>query len=388
MKAISADSHVVEGPEVFAGLEERFGDDAPRIITKPGAGDYIVIPSVGDDGVNIGSTALAAARPNMTESLARRRGHKPSAGTITDPAHIAYLTGGYDVIRDGLKDGSKRGECQDLDGVSAEILYPGYFRMFKTPNVELLIALEKNYNDWMKDHCDNSNGRLFGLAALPMQDPKAAVEELKRAIQLGFKGAVIPSNAPSGTRYFDEIYDPVWALAQEAGIPISMHVACFAETPDWVVEAAQRDKLAIYGNSASLIHETLIDLMVRGVCKRFPNLKFVLAEFNAGWIAHFLERIDQAWQREYGINPVSLKYEDTIFETWNRQFYATIEDDQPALATRSIIGEDNLLWGSDYPHTDSTFPCSAAVLDEMFEGYSDELRQKVTYDNVKKLYGI
>lgn len=388
MVAISADSHVVEGPEVFAGLADRFGDDAPRVITKEGAGDYIFIPNKGDGGVNVGAMSLAAARVDRYQPVERRPGHKPNAGTKQDPEIQAYLTGGYKAISAGLKDGAKRGDDQDIDGVAAEILYPGYFPMFKLDNVELLAATQKNYNDWLKDFCDNSKGRLYGLAALPMQAPEVALEELYRVIKMGYKGVIIPSNAPKGTHYFDPQYDPIWALASEAGIPISMHVGCFSHTPKWVIDAVGRDSLAIYGNSASLIHETLIDLMVRGVCKRYPNLKFVVSEFNAGWIAHWLDRVDQAWQREYGTNPSGIKYEEVLVDTWRRQFYATIEDDQPALATQNIIGTDNLMWGSDYPHTDSTFPCSKAVLDEMFEQHSAESRRKITHDNVKALYGI
>ena len=389
MEAISADSHVVEGPEVFAGLAEKFGDDAPRVVKTDVGGDAIMIPNKpGDQGANIAFMSTAASRLDKEGPIERKRGKKPAAGAITAPEIMAYIKGGYSAIRPGLKDGSRRGEDQDADGVSAEVLYPGYFSMFKTPNTELLIALEKNYNDWLHDHCAVSKGRLYGLAALPVQDPKAAVEEFKRVLKLGYKGVVIPSNAPAGTRYFDEIYDPIWEMAQESGTPISMHVACFSETPEWVIKAAMRDNLALYANSHALIHETLIDLMVRGVCKRFPGVKFVLAEFNAGWIAHFLDRLDQAWQREYGKDKSGIKYEPVVFDTWRRQFYATIEDDHPALRTRDIIGVDNLLWGSDYPHTDSTFPCSGEVLDEMFKEYPADVRRKITFDNVKNLYGI
>lgn len=388
MKAISSDSHVVEGPEVFAGLAKRFGDDAPRVVKKDGKGDYIIIPNKGDGGVNVGMMALAAARLDKDGPIERRPGHKPAAGTRHDPEIAAYFAGGYDALRPGLIDGARRGEDQDADGVEAEILYPGYFAMFKLSNPELLVATQKNYNDWLYSHCASSKGRLHGLAALPMQNPVAALAELQRVIKMGYKGVIIPSNAPEGTRYFDEIYDPIWALAAEAGIPVSMHVGCFSHAPQWVMDALARDSIFIYGNSQSLIQETLIDLMIRGVCKRFPNLKFVLAEFNAGWVAHWLDRVDQAWQREYGANPNGIKYEETLFETWKRQFYATIEDDQPALACTDITGVDNLMWGSDYPHTDSTFPCSADVLDEMFQKYPDNVRRKITYENVKKLYGI
>ncbi len=388
MKAISADSHVVEMPDVFAGLEEKYGDDAPRVISKEGAGDIIFVPNKGDAGVPVANMALAATRVDRDEPVERRPGHKPKAGKVTDPEIQNYIKNGYSALHPGLKEGSRRGECQDADGVSAEVLYPGYFPMFRSPNLNLLIELQRNYNDWLMDECSQSKGRLYGLAALPVQDPITAVEEFKRVLKLGYKGVIIPSNAPEGTSYADEVYDPIWALAEESGTPISMHVGCFSYAPPWVMEAVKRDKLALYGNSQSLIHQTMVDLIVRGVCKRFPNVKFVLAEFNAGWVAHFLDRLDQAWQRDAGADPNHIPYEDVVFETWHRQFYATIEDDQPALLTRGIIGVDNLMWGSDFPHTDSTFPCSADVLDEMFADHGEEVRRKITYDNVKKLYGI
>ncbi len=388
MKAISADSHVVEMPDVFSGLAEKYGDDAPRIISNEGKGDIIFVPNKGDAGVPIANMALAATRVDRDEPVERRSGHKPKAGKVTDPEIQNYIKNGYSALHPGLREGARRGECQDMDGVSAEVLYPGYFPMFRSPNLKLLIELQRNYNDWLADECGKSNGRLYGLAALPVQDPITAVEEFKRVLKLGYKGVVIPSNAPEGTSYADEIYDPIWALAEESGAPISMHVGCFSYAPPWVMEAVKRDKLALYGNSQALIHQTMVDLMVRGVCKRFPNVKFVLAEFNAGWVAHFLDRLDQAWQRDAGADSKHIPYEDVVFDTWHRQFYATIEDDQPALLTRGIIGEDNLMWGSDFPHTDSTFPCSADVLDEMFADHGEEVRKKITYDNVKNLYGI
>ena len=75
-------------------------------------------------------------------------------------------------------------------------------------------------------------------------------------------------------------------------------------------------------------------------------------------------------------------------EIWRRQFYATIEDDRPALATRHMVGVENLMWGSDYPHTDSTWPCSIDVLGELFEGIEPEHKSRITHDNVRELYGI
>ena len=384
---ISADSHIVEGPGVFEGLADRFGDEAPRLVRKDGAGDHIVIPARKGPGVNVGIMALAATRLDRAEPIERKRGHKPGTGTVEDPEIRAYLTGGYAAMRPGLTDGARRGEDQDVDGLAAEVLYPGFFTMFAIRNVELLIALQKNYNDWVHDHCASSKGRLYGLAALPVQDPEAAVAELDRVLALGYRGVIVPSNAPKGRRYCDPEFDPLWARAQEAGVPISFHVGCLSHNPSWLREMRGRDPITLYAGAAQLIQDTLVELLCRGVCKRFPELQFVVAEFNAGWLAHWLERVDQGWQREYAKNPTGPAVEP-VAEIWKRQFYVTIEDDQPALRTRDLIGEDRLMWGSDYPHTDSTWPCSSEVLDEMFADHPASTRTAITHDNVARVYGL
>ncbi len=377
----------MEGPGVFAGLENRFGDDAPRVVKVDGDGDHIVVPSRGARGVNVARMALAATRLDRDTPIDRKLAHKPDVGTIEDPEIKAYFAGGYSAMRAGLVDGSKRGDDQDIDGVAMEFLYPGYFAMFNFPNVELLVALQKNYNDWLHDHCSASGGRLHGLAVLPVQDPSEAIAELDRILTMGYRGACIPCTSPADRPYYDPAYDPLWAKAAEAQLPLSMHVGCMSYVPKEYRPARRRDGIAAYAGAAAAVQDTLVEFMCRGVCTRHPTLQIVVAEFNAGWIAHWLERVDQGWQREYGQNPTGPKYE-SVHEIWNRQFYATIEDDQPALMTRGIIGEDRLMWGSDYPHTDSTWPCSAAVLDEMFKDYPTEAREKIIHGNVKALYGL
>lgn len=387
MVAISADSHVVEGPDVFTGLADRFGDEAPRVISEDGGSDYIVVPSRAAQRTNVAIMGLAATRLDRAEPIDRRTAHKPDAGAMDDPEIRAYFDGGYAAMRPGLTDGARRGEDQDIDGVACEFLYPGYFAMFNLPNVPLLVALQKNYNDWLFDHCAASNGRLHGLAALPVQDPEAAVIELDRILAKGYKGAVIPCTSPAERPYFDAVYDPLWARAAEANFPLSMHVGCMSYVPRELRPNKKRDGIAQYAGSAATVQDTLIEFICRGVCTRHPTLQIVVAEFNAGWIAHWLDRVDQGWQREAGRNPAAPPYE-SVYEIWRRQFYATIEDDQPALRTRDIIGEDRLMWGSDYPHTDSTWPCSDAVLNEMFAAYPPEAKTKITHDNVARLYGL
>ena len=386
-RPISADSHALEGPEVFDGLAERFGDDAPRIVHKEGRGDHIVTPNMPKRSRNVAVMALAGTRLDYETPLPREHASKPSAGSISDPEIQAYFTGGYAAMRPGLTDGARRPDDQDIDGVSAEILYPGWFPMFSLQNLDLMVALQRNYNDWMSGQQVASKGRLIGLAALPVQRPDVAVAELERVIDLGFKGIVLPSNAPRGRKYSDPDYDPMWARAEEAGLPVAFHVACMSHAPDWLKAMKDRDPIVQYAGSPALIHDTLIELMVRGVCARFPDLKFVLAEFNAGWVAHWLDKVQQGWAREYAKDSATTPPVD-VLEIWKRQFFATIEDDTAALRTRELIGEETLLWGSDYPHTDSTWPCSTQVLDEMFEDYEPETRDKITRTNVANLYSL
>lgn len=386
-RPISADSHALEGPEVFEGLPERFGDDAPRVVSREGKGDYIVVPNNPKRSRNVAVMALAGTRLDYETPLPREHASKPAAGSMQDPEIQAYFTGGYAAMRPGLTDGARRPDDQDIDGVSAEVLYPGWFPMFGLSDLDLMEALQFNYNNWMHAQYVASKGRLIGLAALPVQRPEVAVAELERVINLGFKGVVIPSNAPRGRRYCDKEYDPLWARAQEAGLPVAFHVACMSHAPDWLKAGADRDPVVTYAGSSALIHDTLVELMVRGVCAKYPNLKFVLAEFNAGWIAHWLDKVQQGWAREYAKDPSSTPPVD-VLEIWKQQFFATIEDDTAALGTCQLIGEDCLLWGSDYPHTDSTWPCSTQVLDEMFESYTPEMRDKVTRTNVANLYSL
>ncbi len=386
-RPISADSHAVETAAVFDGLPERFGDDAPRVVHTEGHGDSITIPNNPKRSRNVAVMALAGTRLDYQTPLPREFASKPGTGSLDDPEIQAYFTGGYAAMRPGLVDGARRPDDQDIDGVSAEILYPGWFPMFSLPDVDLLVALQQNYNNWIHSQQVASGGRLIGLAPLPVQRPDTAVVELQRVLDLGMKGIVLPSNAPRGRRYSDAEYRPMWALAQEAGVPVAFHVACMSHVPDWLKASAGRDPIVQYAGSSALIHDTMIELMVRGVCAEFPDLKFVLAEFNAGWVAHWLDKVQQGWAREYARDSTSTPPAD-VLEIWKRQFFATIEDDTAALRTRDLIGEDTLLWGSDYPHTDSTWPCSTDVLAEMFQDYTPETRDKVTRTNVAKLYRL
>ena len=278
--SISADSHILEARDVFAGLTERFGDRAPRVVRDEGKGDFIEIPATG--------TRLNAAIGGV--------GRLGIAGmSLDDPETHRIMALGYDGLRPALTDPVERMKEMDADGVWGEVVFPSLFmRLFGTQDAEVLAAAHRNYNDWLWDFCSAVPDRLRGLALLPMHDPAAALQELQRVIAKGYWGVCIPCAAPNGTHYSDAVYDPIWSTAQEAGVIVNMHI--FTDGHGAVTGLAGVDPIIAYASAPVAIQFTLSDLIAGGVAHRFPSLRFVAAEFNTGWIANWLERMDHSYR--------------------------------------------------------------------------------------------
>ncbi len=372
--AYSADSHIVEPPEVFNALERRFGERAPRIVQDPEWGDFLVTPGAGGrdrfseryPGVPVGRLAIAGASLDRPETQAKIRQ-------------------GYAGMNKGILNPAERNADQAVDGVRFEVLYPSlYFRVFALPDTEVLVAAFQEYNDWLLDYANRAPDRLMGLALLPMADPDAALAELDRSLKAGYRSVCIPCTAPGKLPYHDPAYDKVWALAEEANCPLGMHI--FTSAAEGVTGMAGADPILSYASSATIIQFTVEDLICHGVAARFPRLKFVCAEWEIGWLGHWLERLDHAYYRNRQVAAPEVTMKPTQY--WARQFYATFEDDAIGVQTRSHIGVPTLMWGNDYPHHDSIWPNSQKVLDDIFTGVPDADRYAMTVANAAQLYGL
>lgn len=381
---ISADSHIVEAREVFAGLADRFGDDAPRVGETP-EGDGMVIPSDRGGAVGAGRMGIAGRRLDPGRRVERRPGRKPSPEDPKDAVVLGWIREGYAGLRKGIVDAAQRAADQDTDGVRAEVLYPSFFfRVFSLENTALVEAAFRNYNDWIADYQSQAPERLVALALLPLHDPAAGARELERVLRMGFRGACIPCTAPSGRPYRDAAYEPIWARAEEALLPLSMHIGTGASAASW--QTLVSSAISGYASAPQAAQDTVSELICQGVAHRHPGLSFVVTEFNAGWIATWLERLDQGFERTPKAAAACLDRRPS--EYWSRQFYATFEDDRAAVLTRELIGVDRLLWGNDYPHRDSTWPVSPTLLDELFVGVGDADRVAMTQGNAAALYGL
>ena len=361
---ISADSHVVEPPEVYDGLDKRFGDRAPRMVEHPDKG-LVTDHGDGTFGFTVG----------VFHVLGEDWG---------DPAVRERAKLGFQLARPGVLDPKARMEDQAIDGVDAEVLYPSVmFSIFQLKDVEIKAATMANYNDWLINYASQTPGRLFPLGLTQLEDLDLAVAEMERVKKMGAVGMCIPATPPPEKPYSDAFYDRFWARAQELEMPLAMHIFTGAtsnhDLPNWGVH---NYTLAHVG-----IARVVLDLIWGGVCERFPDVRFVPTEFDGGWIPQFLQRGDWNFQREGALRT---QKHLTMYPSdyWRRNFRITIEDDEISVRTRDWIGAENIMWGNDYPHHDGLFPESQQTIDRMFEGVPDEDRYKITVSNACNLYHL
>jgi uncharacterized protein len=204
-------------------------------------------------------------------------------------------------------------------------------------------------------------------------------------VKLGLKGAMVWGEPPAESPYTSPVYDPFWTAAQDFGVPVSLHV---------ITEKNQRKEVKLAGGGAissismTAIHsiqQTLCSLIFGRVLDRFPGLKIVSAENDAGWVAHFMYRLDHFYEK------FDTMSEETALpmkpsEYIRRQVWATFQDDSAGPVTTSLFGEDNFMWASDFPHSDSTWPNSLKVIAHDFAAVPEGVKRKIVFENAVKLY--
>ena len=360
---ISADSHVVESAEFFEPLVKRFGDAAPRVVVAdPAAGPQLALGN-GQLGLKIAGFLQANT-------------------DFHSPEGVAELSRGYDLARPGCYDIAERLKDQEIDGIDAEVLYPSVlFNVYQVPRRDIIQAAFANYNDWITDYCRPAPERLFALGCLQLWDLDEAIAEMERCKKLGHVGVCIAATAPPDHLYSDRWYDKFWAAAQELEMPLNMHIFTGA-TPNHGLPFRQAaSPLAFAG-----VMFSIADIIQSGVCERFPRLKFVITEFETGWTAIMLKRLDWSWIRFGGARTSPYPHPPSYY--WKRQFSVTFEDDPLGIRSRDFIGTNTILWGNDYPHGDSVFPNSQSVLTKLLKDCTREEIYDMTVKNVVDLYKL
>jgi predicted TIM-barrel fold metal-dependent hydrolase len=268
------------------------------------------------------------------------------------------------------------------DGTEAEVLYPTYpLSLMSVTEAPLQRALFRVYNDWLAEFCAYAPQRLLGLGLVSVWDVDLAVGELQRCAAMGLKGAMIVSYPPEGYGYEQRLYDPFWAAAQELRMPISLHA--------FTGHGIEDDRRYPRYRHSCLHHaaqRSLTQMIYYGVFDRFPGLKIVLAEFDIGWVPHFLWLADDKYRMRHEDPAITPQMPPSTYFTAN--VYASFIDDPIGLKNTDIVGADNYMWSNDYPHWESSWPRSREYIERNFQGVAAEIQQKITWDNVKMLYNI
>ena len=376
---ITADAHVGEPDALRRRLPRHYRDRLPKFgVDKDGNLDI---------------------RIKGEKRLVRRKRRKPTAEDLlrefrTDPSQ------GTDLDR--------RMHDMALEGVDGQVIFPniGLACSMGNDTPGYYHAWARAYNDFVWDVFGPHHHRFKPAAMLAVDDPKAMLAEARRCLKLGFASLFLPATVP-WQPYRLKVYDPLWRLASEAGVPVNFHIFSgnlalqgdFASVSDLspsryrkARELSEKEEkenvpeivgISVVGMAAGM--SPIAELCGAGVLERHPDLKFVITESECGWLAWVLQALDQMQERRY-LGMLKLKQRPS--EYFFRQGAVSITDDPVALNNISFTGTDCLVWGNDYPHDEGIFPHGKRPIAEIRRKLSKKQAHDVLCGNAARLYGF
>jgi len=360
-RIISADSHITEHPDTYrAHIDPAWRDRAPHLQSQDGAGDVYVLPGMQRSFIPMGLIAAAGKRPeDITPS------------------------GKFDEWYRGGWDPHARLADQDRDGVHGEILYPTVGMVLcNHPDLEYKRVCMQAYNRWIAEYCAAHPDRLFGVGQTAMRTPEEGIEDLKEMKRLGLRGVMLPG-IPGQEDWHHPMYDPVWEAVVDLGLPPSFHILT---TPTDVTK--NRGPVINFAINIIRANQDIMGMLIfGGVFERHPRLRVVCVEADAGWAPHYMYRMDHFYKRHrHHLGQVDLKQLPSAY--FRGHIYMTFQDDWTAFQTAHLSNPARLMWGNDFPHSDSTWPWSQDVLREQTVHLTPEQTSMVLHDNVASLYGL
>jgi predicted TIM-barrel fold metal-dependent hydrolase len=348
----SADSHIVEPNELFVeGLPPSLRKHALRAVRE---GELIVTRTE--------EQVIYRMKPQMIELVGEKRiGARDLAGRMQD---------------------------MERDGIDAEICFPSlclWTYALTDPQAELATA--QIYNDWNNDFLGAHLDRFVRCGVLPVRQLSDTVAELRRLGRLGFSAAMLPSVTPTGVpRYNDAAWDPVFQAAAELGIVLVLHTGTGLETV--IHERGPGAAVINYTRQMNDGIEAITYLVGGGLLDRHPLAQVAVIECGASWLAALGERLDEVY---HGHAPfVQPKLSVPPSEVIRRQVKASFQHDRACIASRAVTGTQALLWASDYPHAEGTFPHSREVIAHLFDGIdiSEQDKSDILGGNAARLFRL
>jgi predicted TIM-barrel fold metal-dependent hydrolase len=331
-----------------------------------------------------------AKRPDGTESL---RAGGVDTGMRVAPACIPGKygdpTASWDDILPGSYDPHARLEVMDAEGLDHAVLFPSAWLLSGDINDSTVAAASaRAYNNWMADFVSVDRDRLFGIAVCPLQDVSEAVTEIERVAGLGLSGITFRPERYNGLELYSAEMDRVWSAAEYANLTVAIHGSFGSRMPSF---AKTRYQNQFYVHMICHPFEQMaacMEIIASGILDNHPGLRVGFFESGLGWLPYWLERLDEH-KASMGHLVPALKRDPT--EIFAEQCFVTMEAGEgEAFAQLADLGlAHTVVWGSDYPHYDCTYPGALAELDETFEGLGRaDLRAQVLEANAKRFLGL
>jgi predicted TIM-barrel fold metal-dependent hydrolase len=360
-RLISSDSHVTIPAEAWVEyLSPQFRDAAPRVEVTD-EGEFEVFQGI---------------RSPRGASLVNSAGRKPEEFN----SNVRRLERG----RAGAWDPAERIKDQDIDGVMAEVLYFGG-PLRQAQDDDLRLDSFRAYNRWLADFCSHAPKRLVGVAAIPGDGPEVAEHALREAATFGLRAAAIDVFPPGTPRisYSDPNWRPLFKAFADLGIPLSLHVG--GDRGGIGIRQGPQFMAMMVANKLGMA-DAISELIFAGILQELPDLNVVSVEAQIGWISFVQYYADHVFDKHRYWTGADLKEHPSFY--WRRQVYATFMEDPVGLREYENIGVDNIMWASDYPHSETTWPNSKSLTDEWFASYDDEDAAKILWANCARVHNI
>lgn len=295
-----------------------------------------------------------------------------------------------DAQRKGIREIPGRLEDMELEGIDAEICFPSlglWLYCLEDPDAEAASA--RLYNDWNNEFLSGHPERFVRCGMLPVADFSNTLAELDYLASKGFTAAMLPAVTPESLpKYNDEKWDPIFARAAEKGIVFVLHTGTGLATV--VAERGPGAAIINYTKQASDAQTSAMYLVTGGVLDRNPGAKVAFIESGASWLVALAERMDEV--EEAHANFVRPKLSRRPSQIVDDQVWASFQHDRSCIlaAAAGLPGAKNVMWGSDYPHAEGTFPVSRRIVDELFEGLavSAQAKADILGLNAARLFGV
>jgi uncharacterized protein len=281
----------------------------------------------------------------------------------------------------------------DRDGIDATVMY-GPIVPLLIADPELRRVCYRAYNDWLAEFCATAPARLVGAGLIPIDDPRSAADAVRSIRKLGLRTGMFLA-ARVERPLWDEEWEPLWEAAAETGIPLGLHLGGGMRTVQWSgPKATNAGNMGVRVACATLqMDEPLVAIIFSGALERHPGLRIVLAETGIGWLPYMLERMDDTYRKfldaeDYWRSRGGLALSQPPSAYFRRQVWATFQTDHAGLRLLDLLGDDRVMWASDYPHADSTWPESQQAIAACFRHVAPEACGRILCENARRLYGL